>query len=282
MNETFDGGWLALRESFDAAARSPALARALAAALPERPRLLDMGAGTGSLFRWLAPLIGRDQRWTLVDADPVLLGRAMRNIADWGEARGMEVTGTAATLLLVSASGRWRVTARVADLADGAPDLSGQDAAVCSALLDLVSAAWVRRFAAGLRVPLLACLSVDGRDAILPPHPLDLAIDKAFRRDQTRDKGFGRALGPTAPAVLQGALRRHGFTVRSARSDWHIPRGATGMLLKLAGSFADVALSRPAARRTAIGAWEHARRRQITARRLAIRVGHRDILALPG
>lgn len=282
MTEAFDGDWLALREGFDAAARSLALGQALSAALPDDPRLLDMGAGTGSLLRWLAPLIGRDQRWTLVDADPVLLGRAMRDIAGWADARGMEVTGTSGTLSLASSPGRWQVVARTADLADGAPDLAGQDAVVCSALLDLVSAAWIRRFAAGLRIPLLACLSVDGRDGMVPPLPLDLAVGTAFRRDQRRDKGFGRALGPTAPAVLQDTLQRHGFTVRSARSDWHIPRVATAMLLKLTGSFADVALSAPTACKAAVEGWERTRRRQIAARRLAIRVGHRDILALPG
>ncbi len=56
MSDAFDAAWLALREPFDAAARSRALAEALIAHLPARPRLLDLGCGTGSLFRWLAPM----------------------------------------------------------------------------------------------------------------------------------------------------------------------------------------------------------------------------------
>jgi hypothetical protein len=47
MAESFDGDWLDLREPFDAAARDPGLATRLAAALPARPRILDLGAGTG-------------------------------------------------------------------------------------------------------------------------------------------------------------------------------------------------------------------------------------------
>ena len=61
MPEHFDASWLELREPFDAAARSVPLARQLAGLLPARPHLLDLGAGTGSLFRWLAPIIGSAQ-----------------------------------------------------------------------------------------------------------------------------------------------------------------------------------------------------------------------------
>ncbi|MFM7687976.1 MAG: class I SAM-dependent methyltransferase, partial [Alphaproteobacteria bacterium] len=76
MAESFDGDWLDLREPYDAAARNPELAEMLAASLPARPRLLDLGAGTGSLLRWLGHFIGRARSWTLVDSDAELLARA--------------------------------------------------------------------------------------------------------------------------------------------------------------------------------------------------------------
>ena len=69
MAEKFDGDWLDLREPHDAMARNAALARTLSLALPARPRILDLGAGTGSLLRWLGHWIGRSQGWILVDAD---------------------------------------------------------------------------------------------------------------------------------------------------------------------------------------------------------------------
>ncbi len=83
MTDRFAADWLALREPFDLAARSVALARRLAERLPRRPRLMDLGAGTGSMFRFLAPIIGRGQDWILVDADAALLDDAFGRTAAW-------------------------------------------------------------------------------------------------------------------------------------------------------------------------------------------------------
>ena len=69
------------------------------------------------------------------------------------------------------------------------------DAVVCSALLDLVSTAWLARLCDALTVPFLACLTADGRDTWRPRHPHDALVRTAFRRDMRRDKGFGPALG---------------------------------------------------------------------------------------
>jgi hypothetical protein len=41
----------------------------LAQRLPSRPVILHLGAGTGGLFRFLAPIIARPQRWIFADAD---------------------------------------------------------------------------------------------------------------------------------------------------------------------------------------------------------------------
>ena len=287
MAETFDGDWLALREPFDAASRSQALAERLCAALPARPRLVDLGAGTGSLFRWLAPIIARPQLWTLADADSVLLRRAFQDIADWAAARGLATSraGSAANpaLLVHTRLGAWRVQAVLCDLA-GPPDrlpLAGTDAVVCSALLDLVSTEWIARFVRVLRRPLLACLNVDGRDAVLPADPLDRVVAAGFRRDQGRDKGFGPALGPRAATVLESALRARGFTVHGARSDWRIPPRAADMLDALVAGQAGAAAQQIPDRRTAIRAWAARRAHLVDGSRLAMRIGHRDSLALP-
>ncbi len=247
MTESFAGGWLALREPFDADARSAALARRFADALPARPRILDLGAGTGSMMRWLRPIIRREQSWILADADAALLAGALDA----------------------------QTTPLVVDLArapDGLP-LRAVDGVVCSALLDLVSAAWLARLAAALRTPFLACLSVDGDDAFAPPHPLDASVLHAFRVDQARDKGFGPALGPRAPQVLETALAAHGFAVRSQKSDWEIRAADDAMLRELVLGHARVAGD---------DEWQHDRLEQIEREKLAIRIGHRDILALPG
>jgi hypothetical protein len=285
MTERFSADWLALREPFDAAARSVELAERLAGVLPLRPVLLDLGAGSGSLFRWLAPIIARAQVWVLVDADEELLLRAFDDIADWAEARGWTVTrpgrGGHRALLVHAPFGAWRVEALCIDFAMAPLPLGEVDAVVCSALLDLVSAAWVWRLVAALRTPLLACLGVDGRESFLPPHPYDARVRWGFRRDQGRDKGFGPALGRHAPTVLHAALAAHSFNVASALSDWRIPASALAMLAALVPGHAEAAARAHPGSRAAIDAWRKARMHQAIAGRLAIRVGHRDSLGLP-
>jgi SAM-dependent methyltransferase len=296
--EHFAPDWLALREPFDALARSEALAARLIAALPARPRLIDLGAGTGSLLRWLAPRIGRSQAWTLVDADRALIEEAFHVIAERAEAVGLTVTAPNRRTLLVHApGGAWRVEALAADLADapGNLPLHQADAVLCSALCDLVSAAWVDRMAAALRVPFYAALSVDGRDRFWPPHPADGAMRAAFRRDQARDKGFGGpALGPAAPAALRRAFAARGFAVASAASDWVVhARGAQGGAMlpippgSRAGFLRHLVLGQSEAARAqhqgraALVGWGLRRLEQVDDRLLAVRIGHQDVLALP-
>ena len=173
-----------------------------------------------------------------------------------------------------------------AELVDLAGPLAGlglnrHDGVVCSALLDLVSADWIAALAAGLKRPLLACLSVDGRDALRPVHALDRAVLAAFRRDQARPKGLGLALGARAPAVLARALRGRGFVVRMAASDWAIGRGEADMLDRLVASLGEVAARHLPDRRAAVRRWVAARVGQVDRRGLAMRIGHRDCLALP-
>jgi hypothetical protein len=283
MTETFDSHWLALREPFDRRARSTALATRLAQALPANPWLIDLGAGTASLFRFLAPLIGGAQSWTFVDSDSALLDAAFSVTADWAMTRGHRITHTDSTLRIHTPAGIWQMDGEIHDLANMPGDLPLReaDAVVCSALLDLVSQNWIERFSRTLRVPFLAALSVDGRDAWLPHHQADALIRAGFRRDQARDKGFGRALGPAAPAVAMRLLAARGFHLLSAPSDWIIPRPALAMAHALIGGTATAARSALPAHRAAIAAWEAARHRQSMISRVAIRIGHRDILALP-
>ena len=51
--------------------------------LDETCTVVDLGAGTGSLFRFLAPIIGRGQDWILADADAALLEDAFGRTAAW-------------------------------------------------------------------------------------------------------------------------------------------------------------------------------------------------------
>jgi len=283
MSEGFTAAWLARREPFDAKARSGALADRLIAALPSRPRLLELGAGAGSLFRWLAPRIGRAQAWTLLDADAELLADGLDRTADWAARQGWTVSSPHGALIVHTPRGAWRVEARVLDFSAGAEalPLSGHDAVVCSALLDLVSVAWARAVSRLLAVPFLACLTVDGRDRFIPPLPSDRLVARGFARHMRRDKGFGPAMGQRAAATFARLLGEAGFAVATAPSDWRIPRSASAMLADMVDGHANAAAEALPAAAARIAAWRAARLSAVAAGRLGIVIGHRDLLALP-
>jgi len=285
MTESFDADWLELREPHDARARSIALALRLSEALPARPRLFDLGAGTGSLFRWLAPILNRPQAWTLVDADVTLIEFAFDTIADRAVSVGFEVSApNKRTLLVHTPSGAWRVEGLVRDLSDapaGLP-LERADAVVCTALCDIVSRPWVARMAEELRLPFYSALNVAGEARFLPPHPADGVITRGFRRDQGRDKGFGGpALGPDATRAMAAAFRDRGFQVTTAPSPWRIGPAETRMLTELASGHASAALRQMPRGRAAVERWASARTAQARRGRLRALVGHADLLALP-
>jgi SAM-dependent methyltransferase len=327
VTERFDAGWLTLREPFDQTARSVALAQRLADRLPRRPRLLDLGAGTGSLFRFLAPIIGRGQDWIIVDRDADLLDEAFGRTAAWARRQGFAATAPGDRLLVSTPHGLWRMQAVQRDLTVSFPSPLGRgsgggagrhkaevgtlpfdrttpppyplpkgegenvpapasaypdaDAVLCSALLDLVSAAWLGQLFDSLHVPFLASLTVDGRDAWQPRHPNDALVRSAFRRDQRREKGFGPALGLAASSATLKALAVRDFATASAPTDWHVPRAALRMQRALIDGAADAARDASPAHSRAITDWQAARLRQAMRGRLAITIGHRDILALP-
>ncbi|MGH3453127.1 MAG: hypothetical protein ACRDP2_01840, partial [Nocardioidaceae bacterium] len=85
--------WLALREPVDAAARSAELVEEIRRYLPPTggTTVHDLGCGTGSMARWLAPRLIGVQHWVLYDRDAELLTRAAANPPD-SAADGVPVT----------------------------------------------------------------------------------------------------------------------------------------------------------------------------------------------
>ena len=71
----FSAAWLALREPVDTVSRHAELtARLIDWRQGQGPlSVVDLGSGTGANFRFLAPRLGGEQHWRLVDHDPALL-----------------------------------------------------------------------------------------------------------------------------------------------------------------------------------------------------------------
>jgi SAM-dependent methyltransferase len=247
----FSATWLELREPADAAARSADLAARLRLDPPVVVR--DLGCGTGSLGRWLAPRLPGPQHWILHDRDPELLARAAAAVP----AASVETHLGDATALTPD-------------------DLLGTSLVTCSALLDLLTADEVDRIAATLaaaRTPALFTLSVVGEVAFDPPDELDGAVAAAFNDHQRRTTGGRRLLGPDAPAVAAAALARHGARVTTRPSPWRLGPAEKELAEQwLRGWTAAAAEQRPE-----LPVPEYLRRRQ--AGTVAITVGHEDLLA---
>lgn len=270
--------WLALREPADAAARPPELVELL---LPDlvpasgsgAPLVVhDLGCGSGSMGRWLAPRLPGPQRWILHDRDPVLLAIAAAGLPD-ASADGAPVTARA----------------HEGDLAAlTAADLRDASLITASALLDLLTAdeldALVDACVAA-RCPVLLTLSVTGGARLAPPDPLDARFAAAFDAHQRRTDAGRRLLGPDAGAAAVAAFERHGATVVTRPSPWRLGAGGTSddrALIEewLRGWIAAACAERPSLE-------EHAAEYLINrldacaAGTLHVTVGHLDLLALP-
>ena len=274
----FSPDWLALREAADHGARNPALRDAVAASFADRKEveIVDLGCGAGSNLRALAAHLPTRQTWRLVDNDRLLLQAARQALSAWAE----EVE-CVEPLILCKQRRSIRIVFHQADLAafDGAI-LENADLVTAAALFDLASQEWIERFCAALarwRTPLYALLTYDGKEQWSPPHPADEAMLSAFHRHQTRDKGFGPALGPKALAALQRALEAQGYAVAAAASPWRLSAlQATELIAALADGAAAAVAETALVPTTTTEDWRRARR---DATR--VEIGHVDLFASP-
>ncbi len=285
----FSPDWLAQREPLDAAARDARLAHNFAAALAGTPRrIIDLGAGTGANLRLLAPLIGGDQDWLLIDKDPALLHAQRSEIARWAAQHGWGVSEEATGALeLTVGSARWRVRSQLLDLQASLEqlDLQDCDGVTTTAFLDLVSLDWIDRLCRMLSRsprPFLATLSVDGQRRWQPEMADDLRLQQAFEHHQMGDKGFGAALGIAAVDELALRLDRLGFTVGTARSDWQMTGGYPALLGQMIDEALAVGCELEPDAASVFAEWAARRHAQVATGRLALTIGHRDLLAFPG
>jgi hypothetical protein len=151
-----------------------------------------------------------------------------------------------------------------------------------SALLDLVSKAWLQGFlrsVAARALPVYAALTYDGRIDVSPVDPADTAIIAAFNAHQGTDKGFGSALGPAAARAVISGFEASGYKVVSGNSDWVIGPNDVAMQIALLGGWASAArdMKTPAD----VAGWLARRTRLVSDGLSSMRVGHVDLLAFP-
>jgi hypothetical protein len=256
--------WLALREPADAAARSDDLVarfrRQLTPGLPLR--IHDLGCGTASMGRWLAPRLPGPQHWIMYDRDADLLDLVATRMVDTaGDGSPITVDTRAgdATRLL-------------------AADLTPTSLVTCSAVLDLLTTDEVDRIAAACTdagCTALLTLSVVGRVELSPADPLDGEIEAAFNDHQRRTVGQRRLLGPDAVEVAVDAFARRGATVLTQPSPWRL--GADQLTAEwFEGWLAAAVEQRPD---LVVDDYAQRRRSEIADGSLSALVHHADLLA---
>ncbi|MFI1567467.1 class I SAM-dependent methyltransferase [Streptomyces sp. NPDC020490] len=260
--------WLQLREPVDAAARAHDLLdplRIRLANLPGRSGLIvhDVGCGTGSMGRWLAPHLDGAQHWILHDRDPYLLHFAAvtgpRSAAD-----GSRVT----------------VEARRGDVARLTPDaLAGASLVTASALLDVLNREEVETLAAactGAGCTALLTLSVAGRVELTPSDPLDQEITEAFNAHQRR----GGLLGPDAVTAAAEAFSERGATVRIHPSPWRLGPGEAALTVQWLRGWVGAAVEQRPELKSRAERYLRERLAACEAGELHVVVHHSDLLAL--
>jgi hypothetical protein len=200
--------WLTLREPADAGSRSELLAREIARLLEPPLVVHDLGSGTGSMMRWLAPLLPGRQTWVLHDWNGDLLSRA-------AERTPVDRTGDPV-----------RVETSVEHAEHLQPeDLTAASLVTASALLDVLThdeLDAIVEACVAVGAPALFALSVTGRVRIEPADPGDSVFEAAFNDHQRRLVDGRRLLGPDAPAAAAESFGRAGWRVRAVATPWRL------------------------------------------------------------
>jgi hypothetical protein len=265
----FDAGWLDLRAPADRRARDTVLMEEIARHFRGRPQItvVDLGCGTGAMMRALAPHLPRQQHWHLVDNDPRLLGAVAECNRD-----------------ALPATITWQT--QQADLQQDLETIMAEpaDLVTLSALLDLVSIAWLERLAdlaAAKQRPVYAPLTYNGRNVCEPADPFDSAVMTAFNAHQRGDKGFGRAMGSMAPARTTERLATRQFNVRLGDSDWQLGEGDTALQAAVLHGWHDAAVEHGVLERQELDAWLQRRLEHLRGGKARLTIGHKDIWAWP-
>lgn len=283
----FSAEWLQLREPADHRARSTLLTQLLLdwRRDKERMNIIELGAGTGSNLRYLCPLLGHQQHWTLFDHDQSLLEQLPHLLTPWAQQQGIHILATRETIRLESDTFSAQIHWQQKDLANELNAIA-QDKVhliTASALLDLTSAAWLEQLARLCIDKHCASLFVLNYDGTLQWHeklPDDELLNQLLNEHQLTDKGFGNALGPQAHHYIAEQLRRAQH-VTTQSGNWVLDQQQSALQNELLTGWVKAAMEQDTTRKPVIQAWAESRRLAIKQGHSYLSVGHTDVLSLP-
>jgi hypothetical protein len=262
-------GWLALREPADAAARASELVEEIRPYLPNHRDtwVHDLGCGTGSMARWLAPRLPGPQHWVLYDRDAELLP-----VADADAPR--EASDGAP----VSVETKQRDITRLEPR-----ELAGASLITASALLDMMTAEELGRLVATCAepgCPVLITLSVTGRVDLTPGDPSDRLFAEAFNEHQRRASPAGRRLGPDALDAAVDCFTRLGFEVLVRPSPWRLGPDESALAAEWFDGWVGPACEQRPELEDVRPSYVRRRIAELAQGRLSVTVHHQDLLAV--
>jgi trans-aconitate methyltransferase len=261
--------WLSLREPEDAAARSRDLALAAAEMLQQKPlNIHDLGSGTGSMMRWLAPLLPGQQTWTLHDWNSDLIEQAARGI------RPLDRDNDPISVCI-----------QPGDLADLRPaDLHEASLVTASALLDVLTVDEIQAIVdacLSARCTTLLSLSVTGDVQLSPADERDAAFQRAFNAHQVREAATRRQVGRHGAAIAKRLFADAGWHVRSSTTTWRLDHDRPRLLAEWFEGWVDASLECDAELRAEAAGYRRRRAAEIERGELTARIRHLDLLAWP-
>jgi len=287
----FSAQWLELREPIDHRSRNQDLQAQVIDYLtkmetfyPGIVHLTDLGSGTGSNLRALAPQLGSMQHWTLNDYDVALLNTARATLLAWADSEintsilGITVDPSTQIkpLSIIKQNKTIIIEFKCVDLYKDYRVILDEpaDIVTAAAFFDLVAESWLTEFCTYLSKPLYTVLTYDGIEKWSPPNIIDIDILKAFHRHQITDKGFGPALGPAATVHMQSVLRDHHFNTVCAASPWTMDHRDRDLIEQLAIGTARAVKEIDAIPNHITEQWEQSRRQANSCE-----IGHIDLFA---
>ena len=266
-DHSFSADWLRLREPFDHAARSGALAAQLSRMLPDSPRLIELATGLGSGARFVSGHLATPAHWLLVDHDPALLSAAQTTMDAWAAAR--------------PECSPQSLSVQALDLRAGFPDAPVMP--------------WSRRPCSissrspGSRVWPTGCRPGRCRSS-LRSRSMDACTGTPPTRSMPRCRPpFARTSSSTAALAALPARRRPRFWPPSSgpvgsRWSWRRPTGRSQrMRPRCSRSWSRAPPRLPGHAPGSGGStpWHTQRSRDVAAGRVSLTVGHQDLLAWP-
>ncbi len=247
--------------------------------------ILDLATGTGANIRYLIERLPRRQRWLAVDRSAALLAELREQMVSWATARGYDAQSDTAQCVMRGAQLDCHLETREIDLGalDNHEIFARRHLVTASALLDLVSAQWLRQLAEHCRIEgasVLLALTYNGRSSCDPVEPEDDTVRDLLNAHQKTDKGLGGpAAGPDASDCAARALEEAGYRVRRDASDWTLAPAQADMQRKLVDGWAQAAAEMAPNLVSTLARWKKRRLAHVEAGHSRVTVGHDDLAA---